>query len=377
MKPAEPKILYLVTEDWVFCTHRLPLARAALARGYEVVVLTRVQEHGERIRAAGLRLIPIKLRRRSINPFKEIMAICELVRIYVREKPDLVHHVALKPVLYGSIAARIAGVKAQVNALIGLGYVFIAEGLRVALIRKIVMLFFRLAFAHKNSRVIFQNPEDLQIFVDRGVVSRDKSVLIRGSGVDIEYLTPAPAPAGEPKVVLASRMLWDKGIGELVQAARILKQQGVPGRVVLAGRIDLENPAAITEKELVGWHEEGVITWLGYQNDVRDLLQQCHIAVLPSYREGVPKSLLEAAAVGLPLVATDVPGCREVVRQGVNGFLVPVKSPEALAASLAVLLQDRELRQRLGRASREIVEREFSVKLVVRETLALYKGLLR
>ncbi len=371
------KILFLVTEDWYFWSHRLPLARAAQAAGHEVLVATRVQDHGDRIRTQGFRLIPIGLRRSSRNPLCEIKAIYELYQIYSTEKPDLVHQVAIKPILYGSLAARFAGIKAIVNALTGLGYVFIAKGKKAFFLRSLITPFFWFAFSCRNCRGIFQNPEDRQTFIDRKIIIPEKAVLIRGSGVNTDLFSPVPEAEGEPKAILASRMLWDKGVGDLVEASKLLKNRGMPGRVILAGRPDPDNPASIPEEILTGWHEKGEIIWLGHRENIPRLLQQCHVAVLPSsYREGIPKCLLEAASAGLPLVATDVRGCREIVRNGVNGFIVPPKDPERLAQALATLLQNRELRQRMGKASREIAVNEFSEELVVRATLALYEELL-
>lgn len=369
------KILFLVTEDWYFWSHRLPIAKAAIANGYEVVLATRVTDHGKRITDQGIRLIHLGLRRRSKNPFHEFSSILELIRIYKAERPDLAHHVALKPVLYGSIAARICGIKSVVNAVAGLGYVFVADGVKGVLLRSIMTGLNKLAFSHRNCKGIFQNPEDNKVFIDRGIIRPEQSVLVRGSGVDTKLFSPVPEVDGVPKIILASRMLWDKGVGELVEAARILKRQSVAGSVILAGQPDPENPASIPEKKLADWDREGVISWLGFRDDVAELLKQSHIAALPSYREGVPKGLLEAAAAGLPLVATDVPGCREVVRPDVNGFLVPPKDPESLARALNILLQNREMRRRMGRESREIAVNEFSEELVIRTTLSLYEDL--
>ena len=371
------KILFLVTEDWYFWSHRLPLAKAAIANGYEVVLATRVTDHEKRIIDQGIRLIPLGLKRRSKNPFHEFSSILELIRIYKAERPDLVHHVALKPVLYGSIAARICGIKSVVNAVAGLGYVFVASGVKGVLLRSMMTGLYKLAFSHRNCMGVFQNPEDSKVFIDRGIIQPEQSVLIRGSGVNTKLFSPVPEVDGVPKIILASRMLWDKGVGELVEAAGILKRQGVAGSVILAGQPDPENPASIPEKTLARWNSEGVVSWLGFRDDIAELLNQSHIAALPSsYREGVPKGLLEAAAAGLPLVATDVPGCREVVRPDVNGFLVPPRDPEGLARVLNILLQDREMRRRMGRASREIAVNEFSEEQVVESTLSLYESLL-
>lgn len=374
---AKKKILYLVTEDWYFWSHRLPIARAAKHQGYQVVIVTRVKEYGTRIKEQGFKLIPINMRRRSKNPVREMVLLYELYRIYRQEKPDLVHHVALKPILYGAFIARISGVPIVVNALTGLGYVFIAKGIRAHLLRKVVELLYRWAFSSKNCRVIFQNSEDCSLLTDRGVLSSDKSVLIRGSGVNVDRFTPAEEePPGPPKIIIASRMLKDKGIGELVAAAVILQQRRIPCHLLLAGIPDPENPASISVEQLTAWSRAETVTWLGYIDDVASLSKQCHIGVLASYREGVPKGLLEAASAGLPLVATDVPGCREVVHHGVNGFLVQPKDSAGLAEALATLVQDKALRRRMGKASRHIAVNEFSEERVIRDTLNLYEQML-
>ena len=371
------KILFLVTEDWYFWSHRLPLAKAAVANGYEVVLATRVTDHGKRITDQGIRLIPLGLRRRSKNPFCELSSILELIRIYRAERPDLVHHVALKPVLYGSIAARICGIRSVVNAIAGLGYVFVATGVKGMFLRSVMTGLYKLAFSHGNCMGVFQNPEDRKVFIDRGIIRPEQSILIRGAGVNTKLFSPSPEADGVLKIILASRMLWDKGVGELVEAARILKRRSVAGSVILVGQPDPDNPASIPEKTLARWNSEGVVSWLGFRDDVAELLNQSHIAVLPSsYGEGVPKGLLEAAATGLPLVATDIPGCREVVRPDVNGFLIPPRDPDGLARVLNILLQDREMRRRMGRASREIAVNEFSEEQVVESTLSLYENLL-
>ncbi|MEW6219281.1 MAG: glycosyltransferase family 4 protein [Thermodesulfobacteriota bacterium] len=371
------KLLFFITEDWYFWSHRLPIARAAREQGFAVHLATRVQDHGQRIVNEGIHLHPLALRRRSARLGQELATLRQLLTLYRRERPDIVHHVALKPILYGSLAARLAGVPGVVNALAGLGHLFIAGTPRARLGRRLVSLFFRLAFAPPGCRVLFQNDEDRQLLVAMGVVAAGKTVLIRGSGVDTRRFRPAVGPApGIPRVILASRMLWDKGIGELVDAARILKARGVAGEILVAGRLDEENPAAIPERTLRSWHEEGIITWLGFRQDIPELLASCQVAVLPSYREGLPKGLLEAAACGLPLVATDVPGCREVVREGENGFLVPARESLPLAERLERLLTDEPLRQRQGQASRRLAEQEFAVGRVVGETLALYRRML-
>ncbi|MGB8276177.1 MAG: glycosyltransferase family 4 protein [Alphaproteobacteria bacterium] len=375
--PPRPKLLYLVTEDWYFCSHRLPIARAARLSGFDVAVATRVRDHGEAIRGEGFRLVPLaRLSRRSLNPLRELAALFEIVRVYRRERPDIVHHVALKPVLYGSLAARIAGVPRVVNALTGMGYVFVSRDPTARLLRLVVGLLFRFVLGHGRNRLVLQNPDDARMLIGAGVVDESRVAVIRGSGVDTTRFSPAPPPSGTPVAILVSRMLWDKGVGETVAAARLLHQRGVPLRVVLVGDTDPENPAAIPAEQLRAWRDEHAVEWLGHRSDVPALLRAAHIAVLPSYREGLPKSLLEAAACGLPLVASDVPGCREIARHGENGILVPPRTEAALADALERLARDPELRAVMGRRGRELAERHFSEGAVAAETLAVYRELL-
>ena len=374
---SHPKLLYFVTEDWYFCSHRLALAIAAQKAGYEVVVVTRVNQHAELIRSHGLKLIHFELSRRSRNPFIEFGMIWRLLRVYREEQPDIVHHVALKPVLYGSIAARLTGVPAVVNALAGLGFLFISKHFQARVIRLLVESAFRLLFNDPNVRVIFQNPDDMALLTSHGVLVTKQGVLIRGSGVCTLQFNVTPEVYGLPLVVLASRMLWDKGIAEFVEAVRQLRGQGVAARFALVGEGDPDNPASISNKQLSQWQNEGIIEWWGQRDDMPRVFAQSHIVCLPSYREGLPKVLVEAAACGRPIIATDVPGCREIVHDGENGLLVPAKDFYALANALRQLIDNPSLRIAMGKRGREIAESKFSIEHVVTQTLNLYKKLIR
>lgn len=370
---SRPKLLFFVTEDWAFCSHRLPLAVAAIEDGYDVALVTRVRNHGQLIRDAGIRLIPFEVARRSMNPFMELGVLLRLIGVYRRERPDIVHHVTIKPVMYGSIAARMVGNPCVVNAMTGLGWMFISRNFFVRVMRVMLRKVLRLLL--KRGRLIVQNEDDLELFVRFG--NRRESIrLIRGSGVDVAEFIPHEHGDGMPVVVLAARMLWDKGIGEFVGAARDLLRKGVIARFVLVGEPDAENPASIAEAQIREWVSEGIVEWWGYRGDMPAVYDQTDIACLPSYREGLPKSLLEAAAAGLPIVTTDVPGCREAVRDGDNGLLVPVCDKDALADALSRLLSDRELRSRMGQRGRERAESEFSLEQVIGETLSVYRELM-
>ena len=369
----KPKIIFFITEDWYFWSHRLPIARAARNAGFEVFIATRVNQLKTLIDKEGFNLIPIGLKRRSKNIVKELFSIVEIVKIYRRVRPDIVHHVTVKPVLYGSWAARITGINGVVNALAGLGSIFVAQGWKANVLRQLVVFAYRSAFSAKNTIGIFQNPEDLKLFIDAGVVKSGKAVLIRGSGVDTSCFIRLPEPAGIPTVILASRMLWDKGIGELVDAARQLRKDGVNCRIVLVGSPDPENPTSISEETLGNWHAEGIVEWWGHKEDMPEVFAKSNIVVLPSYREGLPKGLLEAASCGRAIVATDVPGCREIVRHNENGLLVPPHDSKSLANALKFLIENSELRAKMGARGREIVEAEFSEEIVVKQTMDVYK----
>lgn len=366
------KLLFVVTEDWYFVSHRLPLAIAAQAAGFEVAVVTRAGAHAQVIRGAGLRLIPFSLSRRGGNPVKEIAM---LVALYRRERPAIVHHVALKPVLYGALAARLAGVPDVINAVAGLGWLFTSSRFAARVVRPVVCRLLVWLLSAKRSRAIVQNPDDFDLLINLGVPV-DRLRLIRGAGVDIEVFTPPLELSPEPVAVLFSaRMLWDKGVSEFVEAARLLTLANVDARFLLVGDPDPGNPASVPEATLRAWNGKNGVEWWGRCDNMPALLNAAHVACLPSYGEGLPKALLEAAACGMPIVTTDVPGCREIVRDGDNGFLVPARDAQALALALRSLIDDAALRAEMGRRSREIVLAEFSQEQVIAETLAVYQEL--
>ena len=290
----------------------------------------------------------------------------------------LVHHVALKPVLYGTLVARLVRTPVIVNALAGLGYLFISHGRKTKIMRAVVKTAFRFLLNRKSDKVILQNPDDVGLLTRSGTIGQRQIALIRGSGVDTKSFYPAPEEAGDPIVVLASRMLWEKGVGEFVRAARDLRLEGSRARFVLVGRVDPENPGSIGLDQLIAWNKNGDIEWWGHRDDMANVLRRSHIVCLPSYYgEGVPKALIEAASCGRPIVTTDTPGCREIVREGQNGLLVPPKDSKSLVIALRRLIEDPNFRIRLGIKGRAIVESEFSIEKVVRETLAVYQELLR
>ena len=369
------KLLFLVTEDWYFCSHRLPPARAAQAAGYDVIVATRVGSRGADITAEGFKLIPIDLQRRSRNPFRELSALGQIVKIYLQERPDVVHHVAMKPVLYGSLAASIVRCAAVVNAFAGMGFLFTSGSRQTGVLRVIVSRLFRLLLNTGRNLLILQNPDDEAMLVNDGIVKAERVRLIKGSGVDVKRFAPTPEAQSTPVVMLPSRMLWDKGVGEFVEAARLLRASGVAARFVLVGHGDPDNPASISENQIKAWQDSGVVECWGHCEDMPATLAKAHVVCLPSYREGLPKVLLEASACARPLIATDVPGCREIVRHGENGLLVPLRDVAGLAEAMVRLLGNAELRRTMGQKGRLMVESEFSEMTVARQTLAVYHEL--
>ena len=370
------RVLYLVTEDWYFVSHRLGLARAVRDAGCDVTVVTETRDHEDVIRREGFRLVSFLLPRSQFSLVSEIKSIVNLVRVYRQERPDLVHHVALKPSLYGSLAAWLASVPAVVNAMTGLGFAFTAGNWLQGVLQPLVRITGRLLLSRANSRIIVQNPNDMETLEKAGIIRRGRASLIRGSGVDLLEFPPQPDPDGAPTVAMVSRLLWNKGVGDLVEASRILKSRGLTVRVLLIGMPDPDNPTSISEEQLCEWHDDALVQWWGYRDSIADVWRQAHVAVLPSYREGLPKSLLEAAACARPIVATDVSGCREIVRSGENGFLVPVRDARSLADALETLLRDRALRRVMGAKSRALVESDFHQDRVVAEILKVYETLL-
>jgi glycosyltransferase involved in cell wall biosynthesis len=370
------KLLFLVTEDWYFVSHRLQLARAARDAGAEVAVMAHFTDFQPTLVKEGFKVIPWRLSRGSLNPFRELNTFFQVIKVYRRERPDLLHHVALKPIIYGGCAARLLGQTPSVNAIAGMGHVFISQSWRMRLLGSGLLVLLRFALGNENARAVFQNEDDRALMLREGVVKLHTTAIIRGAGVNVEQFRPSPEPSGPPVVLLASRMLWGKGIGVFVEAARILREINVTARLVLVGKPDPENPDSITEKQLCTWAKSGLVEWWGHQDDMTKIMAQANIVCLPSYGEGVPRVLIEAAACGRAMVATDVPGCRDIVRNGQNGFLVPLRNPEALARAVRTLIDDPALRSKMGACGREIAIREFSEAIVFAQIMTIYQQLL-
>ncbi|MCU7904617.1 MAG: glycosyltransferase family 4 protein [Candidatus Thiodiazotropha sp. (ex Epidulcina cf. delphinae)] len=373
MRASNRLILFVVNDPGFFLSHRLPLAIAAREQGYEVCVATPSGDGVEQIRAEGLSYRRVSLSRSGANPFAELRTIWGLYKLYRELRPSLVHHVTIKPVLYGTLAARLAKVPAVVNAISGLGFVFLAQGWFSAMARSAVLTSYRWLFSRRRLWVIVQNKDDYGYLLEQGCLSREKIELIRGSGVDTEHFTMRPETDDAPLVVLPARMLWDKGVEEFVEAARQLRRMGVKARFALVGGIDPDNPESVPAGRLAEWARQGIVEWWGNRQDMPVVFSLAHIICLPSYREGLPKVLLEAAACGRSIVTTDVPGCREVVIEGENGLLIPARQSKPLAEALRQLIDNPEKRRAMGRRARAMAEAEFSIHQVVERHLDIYR----
>lgn len=369
------KLLLFANTDWYLYNFRRSLAAALRAAGHEVLLLSPPGPHVEQLRALGFDWREAPMDRRSLNPLREASLLLWLYRLLHEERPDVIHSFTIKCVVYGALAARFAGVS-RVNAVAGMGHVFTSDSLKARLLRPLVRLLMRAALGGDSARLILQNPDDIDLFLRAELASREHIRLIPGSGVDIERFRPSAtpkAPDEPPLVLVASRLLWDKGIREFVDAARALKAQGRNVRFALAGTPDPGNPTAVPEATLVAWRDSGVVEWLGYVADMPALFARTDILVLPSYREGLPKGLIEAAACARALVATDVPGCRDVISDGVDGLLVPAGEWEPLATAIARLLDDPALARRLGEAARAKALAEYDERKIIGATLAVYR----
>ncbi|MFA4913606.1 MAG: glycosyltransferase family 4 protein [Burkholderiaceae bacterium] len=373
---AAPRLLFVVNNPDFFLSHRAGLARAAQRAGYDVHLATMPGERVATIQAMGITHHALRMTRSGTHPLQELRTLIELYRLFRRVRPDVVHLVTIKPVLYGGIAARLARVPGLVAAISGLGFVFMREGARGTIVRRVVATLYRWALGHRHSRVVFQNAADRDTLAALGAVRADQVVMIRGAGVDLALFDGSPEPSSPPVVVtMAARLLRDKGVVEFVQAARLLRERGVAVRMQLAGAPDEGNPASLQADDVRAWQQEGVVACLGERGDIAEIYAQSHIVALPSYREGLPKSLLEAAAAGRVVVTTDVPGCRDAIDPDETGVLVPVRDAVALADAIERLAHDAGKRRQMGAAGRALALRAFDVADVERTHVAIYDAL--
>jgi len=371
---SAPRLLYVVSEDWYFLSHRLPMARAARDSGYEVHVATRVVDGAEAIRAEGFKLHSIPFARGRVGPLAALRTVFALRRIHRIVRPALAHHVALQATVLSSLAA-IGSRTTCVNALTGFGFTFISEHLKARLLRPLVVFLLRFLCMRGRNVALVQNPDDRDALLSLGIAA-GHIALIPGSGVDVERLQPSAEPGGTPTVAFVGRLLDDKGIRPLVAAIRLLQDRGTAVNLLIAGDMDPANPSSVKAAELAEWIKSPGITWAGHVNDISAIWAKSHIAALPSRREGLPKALLEAAACGRPMVATDVPGCREIVLPGKTGLLVPPHDEAALADAIGKLAASADLRARYGGAARTLVVQKFSATAIGRQTVQLYRDLI-
>ena len=365
-------LVYVITEDWFFKSHFFDRAIAAVSAGYNVTVITRCRDSAREFEKYGLLTENIKFSRRGSNPITELTTIFRLRSTLKRIKPDIVHNIALKPVVLGSLAAQFAGIRNIVNAPVGMGYVFTSQESKARVLRPIVKVLIRYVLGNENRRVIIENHDDLENLVSGGFARRESIVLIKGAGVDVQKFSQRPEPNEPVKVIMVSRLLRDKGVYEFIGAAKIVRSRNSSVRFLLVGDIDDGNPTSMNSEEIANLANSKYVTWLGARTDIAKLLAESHIACLPSYREGLPKSLIEAASVGRPIVATDVPGCREVVTHMVNGLLVKPRDAQALAAAIEKLVENPKLRKSMGEENRHKAEAEYANEIIIGQTHRVY-----
>jgi glycosyltransferase involved in cell wall biosynthesis len=374
------KLLFVVNVDWFFFSHRLPIALEAIRQGYEVHIATSLTDKLVLLENHGLVVHPLSLHRNSTGFWSTVKTVWQIFRVYNRINPDVVHLVTIKPVLLGGLVARLSRVPAVVTAVSGLGFVFVAKGIKATVRRRLVSLLYGLAMRHHNQRVIFQNPDDLTCLEKLVHLPDQKVTIIRGSGVDLSQYIALPLPNGVPVVLLAARLLVDKGVREFVQSAHILRKRGLSGqavRFVIVGEPDLDNRTSLQLDELAQWTKEGVVELWGHRSDMPQVIAAAHVVVLPSYYgEGLPKVLIEAAACGRVVVTTDHPGCRDAIDPGVTGVLVPLRDAVALANAIQELLSDPVRCATMGQAGRELAESAFDVRQVVAVHLQIYQELM-
>ncbi len=369
------RIILSANTTWYLYNFRLPLIRELLKHNHQVFALSPLDKYSINLKKLNVHHIDMKIKRSGINPLEDILLLVRFIQIYKKYQPDIVQHFTVKPVIYGTIAAKIAGIKYIFNMIPGMGYVFTETGFKKRIVQLITRFMYKYALKFSN-HIFFQNTEDYNYFLKYNMVSKEKSSIISGTGVDIEKFKPISKkirPDNRIVFIFSGRLLWDKGVGEFVSAARLLKEKYKNVDFWLVGPVDLQNPKGILPEQLNKWNQEGIINYLGMTDNIREYLQKADVIVLPSfYREGIPLSLLEGGACGLPIITTDSCGCRETVIEGKNGFLVPVKNPEALAQAMERFVLNPDLIIEMGRESRRLVEEKFDSRKIVKTILQKY-----
>ena len=374
---SAPRLLFVVNDFGFFLSHRLAVGEAAREAGFSVTVAAARGTGGEEVADRGFSVRSLPLDPHGTNPAVELRSLAGLHRLYRDVAPDIAHLVTIKPVLYGGIAARTARLPAVVSAISGLGYLFIGADRRSRRLAGVVRPLYRAALRHPRQRIIFQNEHDRAVIARLGVRLDGRAVTIRGSGVDLDAFRPLPEPEGPVTFVLPARLLREKGVGEFVEAAQMLRRAGVAARFIAVGARPEGNPAAVPAETLAEWRAEGIVEFPGHVRDMPAVYKAAHVVVLPSYREGFPRVLMEAAASARAVITTDVPGCRDAVIAGETALLVPPRDPAALAAAMRRLIEDADLRRRLGAAGRRLAEARFGIEGIVARHLAIYEDLMR
>lgn len=371
-------LIIVVNDDYFFLSHRVGIALEAKNQGYGVTIIAKNNGLSNQIISYGFNYVPLQFTRQSKNIINEIMVLLKLYLIYRKHRPTIVHHVTMQPIIYGSIAALLNKNIKIINAVSGLGYMFINEKER-GIAHKVVSTAFRIFGNKRQIKYIFQNNDDVEVFKNNSWLVEGQYKLIRGSGVDLLTYKYCPEINTDTlRIILSARMLWDKGVGEYVESAKIIKKKYANKvEFVLMGAIDTINPRGIEEKTIAAWHSDGIVNYIGFQNNVKEWLERSNIVVLPSYREGVPKALIEACAIGRAIVTTDVPGCREVVKDNYNGLLVPAKNVDDLVKAIVKLIENPILRYEMGKNGRILAESEFSIEKVINDTLDYYDEITR
>lgn len=373
---SKPKLAFIVNTDWFFVSHRLSLAEVAIAAGFDVHLITNVSNKESVIKQAGVNLHHLPISRKGTNPFSELGTVVRLAKILASIQPNILHLVTPKGVIYGGVLAKFLPKSKVVAAISGLGSVFSDTQGSGLLMRAVVSTLYRVALSGRSTQVIFQNSDDQREISRLVNIPPHNSHLIRGSGVPLNRYQFLPEPDGVVTVTFASRLLWEKGIGEFIKAANQLAGLGVRARWIVSGQFDQGNPTAITEEEFRALDVNGVIEYVGYSEDIPNLFRESHVIVLPSYyKEGIPRVLLEAAACGRPVVTTDMPGCREAIEPGITGEVIPARDVSSLADVIQKLIESPQMRQEMGKRGRELAEREFDVDLVAARHLEIYRKL--
>ena len=369
---TKKKVLFVITEDWALISHRLHLVEAAIDAGYEVALATRINKHRKIIEDKGIKIFEWRLNRGSLNPIMEIKAIFSLIKIILVFKPNIIHAVAQKPVIYSGLARKFYFKTSFIGTLGGVGFVFTSKNIRAAILRPLLKLLLKSALVGKRTRLILQNKDNINTIEKINVINPKYIRLVKGAGVETEKFLPTKIPSGIPIIILPGRMLWDKGVGEFVKVASRIKAKNIKAKFVLVGDIDLDNPESIQQIQIDKWVESGIVEQWGRCEDMEKVYKKSSIVCLPSYNEGLPKVLLEASSCARPIVTFDVPGCREVLKNKGNGFLVEFGNEYELELSIIKLINDRKLREKMGKKGREIVQRHFASKIINAKTFRIW-----